>query len=167
MSRTTKALQSTAYHEAGHAVAAWHSGKKTHQLILSRRACSHGGLNLAPYYMVLKNTEFASPELQQRVSDSALVLLAGPAAQRRFNPRGYRHQHGETDIAHVGALISYLSPVAHLRLSDYAKLLETRAHNMVRAPRLWAAIELLADRLLKYGNLSGGEVCEMIRDAHR
>jgi ATP-dependent Zn protease len=88
---TPSALEATAIHEAGHAVAAW---------LLRVRVNS---ATIIPHSGALGHVTHANPlrgvDLEWDDSDRARlraeryikVCLAGPLAQKKFNPRSYRH----------------------------------------------------------------------------
>lgn len=162
--RPTKALQSVAYHEAGHAVVAWRFGVRTKRLsiIPDEAAGSAGRLQHEPYFTGI-NPEFdSSPRVQRRLENMAMVCFAGPAAQRRFNPRGWRNYHGEDDFHQAVNLLSYLAS-SNDQLQAYVNLIEICAHDVVSAQ--WHLIEDLASALLERGELTGRECRNLLREA--
>ncbi len=160
----TKALQLTAYHEAGHAVAAWHVRLTSKHLSIIPDDSSAGRHFPGPYFPGV-NPEFDdSPKCQRRLENKALVCLAGPAAQRRFSPRGYRWVHGDTDYRHAVELLSYTSPEPD-ELGAYVGLIEIRARNFVGRRDMWAAIKALAAALLDRGEIPGREIKPIILQA--
>jgi hypothetical protein len=88
---------SVAFHEAGYAVVAWRRGFKVH------------GATIVPSLDFLVSVQHANPlrgihlewagsgRARLRVEAEIVVLLAGPAAQRRFKPRSWRSYHGVSD----------------------------------------------------------------------
>ncbi len=162
--KPTKALQSTAYHEAGHAVAAWHVHVPTKDLSIIPDDSSLGRHFSGPYFTGV-NPEFDdSPRCQRRLENKALVCLAGPAAQRRFNPHGYRHYHGKSDYRQAVDLLSYIAPEPE-ELGAYIGLIKIRARNFVGRPDMWAAIEAVAAALLDRGEIPGKEIKPIILQA--
>ena len=69
----------------------------------------------------------------------ALVCFAGPAAQRKFSPKGWRHVHGEGDRSQAVELLSYMVGDNDV-LSAYATYIDLSAQKMVALPNVWAAI---------------------------
>ena len=161
--KLTKALESTAYHEAGHAVAAWnvHVRAESISIIPDPNNGSLGRHIGRPYFTGMRPDLDNSPRVQRRLEHKALVCLAGPAAQRRFNPRGYRHHHAEDDYRQAIDLLSYIVGDPN-ELSAYVGLIEIRARNFVRIPRMWAAIRGLASALLDRGEIPGREIRPII-----
>jgi hypothetical protein len=95
--RSPAALEATAFHEAGHAVAAWHAGLKIHGATIVPARDRPGHVTHAnPLYGV--HLDYDGPdEARLRAEADIVVLLAGPAAQRRHNPRSWRSWHGTSD----------------------------------------------------------------------
>ena len=106
-----------------------------------------------------------SPKVQRRLENAALVCLAGPAAERRFNPKGFRHAGSSGDRRHAIDLLSYLTGSAE-ELEAYLGLVAVRARQFVADPRTWFLIDRLAARLLERPELTGNEVRRAIRAAH-
>ena len=92
----------------------------------------------------------------------ALVCLAGPAAQRRFNPKGFRHHHGEGDRHQAVDLLSRLSGHPDV-LGAHMGLVEAQARAFVENRGNWAAIEALAAALLDRLEIPGREIASIIR----
>ena len=161
MMKPTKALQSTAYHEAGHAVASWHVHAPTKNLSIIPDDSSLGQHFSGPYFAGV-NPEFDdSPRCQRRLENKALVFLAGPAAQRRFNPHGYRHYDGKSDYHEAIDLLSYIA-FEREELGAYIRLIEIRARNFVGRPNMWAAIEAVAAALLDRREIPVKEIKSII-----
>lgn len=164
--KRTKALESVAHHEAGHAFAAFHRGVRIKKLTIVPDGDAAGRMTNAPYFGNM-NPEFDdSPRVQRRLENMALVCLAGPAAQKRFNPRGYRHWHGEGDVHQAVDLLSYISPEPD-ELGALWSLMEIRARNMVSPDNTWQIIKFLAERLLEKETMFGKQVRETIYEAYR
>ncbi len=85
--RRTKALEATAYHEAGHAVAAYKVGMKVKRLTIVPSGDALGSHQHHAYFPGVNLEYDSSPRAQRRAENFALVCFAGPAAQRRFNPK--------------------------------------------------------------------------------
>ena len=88
--KITKALQSTAHHEAGHAVAAFTCSIATRKLSIIPNNDSHGRFTHEPYGVGIKTLEVGevTPRVQRALENRALISLAGPAAQRRLILKG-------------------------------------------------------------------------------
>ena len=95
--RSTASLEVTAFHEAGHAVAAWHAGLEIHSATIVPTPRLDGCVTHAnPLYGVHLDCD-GSDEARLRAEAAIIVLLAGPAAQRRHNPRSWRSWYGSSD----------------------------------------------------------------------
>ncbi len=92
-------LESTAYHEAGHAVAAYYRYYpfKHVTVIPDETAGSLGHILYRPLRS-FKNIEFdITPTLAKRIEDKVVISLAGGIAQRKFHKRGYWSYHTSSD----------------------------------------------------------------------
>jgi hypothetical protein len=96
----------------------------------------------------------------------ALVCCAGPAAQRRFNPKGFRNYHAEGDWYQAIELLSHLSGDDEI-LSAHFKLIDVRARKFVVLPHIWPLIEGLAEALLERQHLNGKEVRTVIFESRQ
>lgn len=156
--------EAIAYHEAGHAIAAWrllNGRNRVHRVSIVRDDDSLGQINHAPLLRGIQLDVDDSPRAQRKAEDLMLVCLAGPAAQCKYNPRTVRHYHGAGDCEQVYDLLS------HLCSSDkekdlYFRLMETRAEQFVARDFHWRAIEILAWELLKQRTMSGKVLQEFI-----
>ncbi len=161
--RRTKALESTAYHEAGHAVAAWKLGVRTKKLSIVPDAAdgSLGSHQHSPYFTGI-NLEFDdSPRAQRRVENIAIVCCVGAHSQRRFHPRGFRNYHAEADWHRAISLLSYLAGDNEV-LEAYFKLIDLQAKKFVQSQANWCAIEGVAEALLERHALTGAEAKAVI-----
>ncbi len=164
--KRTKALESTAYHEAGHAFAAWRLGVRTTALSIVPDGDAKGFHAHRTYFrsldlVFLPHAYDSSPRAQRRVENMALVCCAGPAAQRHFNPRGFRTYHAEDDWHQAVDLLLRKSENTEI-VEAYFKLIELRAQNFVAGRWQWPLIECLAEALLKRQRLTGKEVRRVI-----
>ena len=80
-----------AYHEAGHAIAAWRLSGRQHlyRVTIVPDADSLGSTYHDPFHGIRLDDGDDSPRVQRRAENAMLIALAGPAAQRRYNPRGF------------------------------------------------------------------------------
>ena len=153
-----KTLEATAYHEAGHAVAAYHL----------RVGIGRSGVSILPnedwhgFVHVLKGFS-GEPDIELTAKmrlgaeKRAIVLFAGEAAQRRFRPTSVRSYHAETDRTHAVDLMSYFV-ASDRELDAYLKWLQIRAEDFVESPVNWKMIEAVAKALMDRKRLTGGEV---------
>ncbi|MHA1554171.1 MAG: hypothetical protein ACTSU0_07150 [Alphaproteobacteria bacterium] len=162
--KRTKALESAAYHEAGHAVAAWRCRVRTKSLSIVPEPDSAGRHIRHPYFGGINLEIDSSPRAQRRVENMALVCCAGPAAQRRFEPKRFRIYHAQGDWYEAINLLSYLTDDDEV-LSAHFKLIDLRARKFVAVPFNWMLIENLAAALLDRRQLTGKEVRAVLVDS--
>ena len=152
---TSKKLKGVAYHEAGHAVAAWSLGCSIWKVTIVLDGSSAGKTIYGPWYRRTDSGWDGSPRVQRRLENMALMTLAGPAAERRFNPRSrYHYEHHSGDRSHVTDLLNLMAGSDEERQA-YFRLIEARAWNFVWDPRMWTAIEAVAAALLERKVLTG------------
>jgi hypothetical protein len=165
MPRLSKYTQSIAHHEAGHAVAAWSVGIEGKSVSIIPSETYSGVYRPHPGYFAGANPDWdGSPAVQRKLESRALVDFAGAAAQRRFNPKGFRWTHCATDHEHAQDMILRLcgGDAEGEEAKWYWKLIEARANSFVRIPDNWRAIRAVARALLKHRELSGERIVEII-----
>ena len=78
--RRTKSLESTAYHEAGHAVVARKFSLQTKRLSIVPEDGAVGVHEHEPSFTGFRPDVDVPPKVQRRIENMARVCLAGPAA---------------------------------------------------------------------------------------
>ena len=160
--RTSKSLEATAYHEAGHAVAAWRLGvgfrKQALSIVPDGDSLGHAKQS-NPLFRV--DLEFdKSDRARRRAEKAAQISLAGGAAQRRFSARSYRHAHIKSDLHEAVHMLGYFAEGDELEA--YLRLIEIRARHMFNRPFVWRCVQALAGALLARKKLSGREIKRII-----
>ncbi len=89
------------------------------------------------------------------------MLLAGPIAQKKFSPRGWRTYHGQEDFHKTSDILSYFVDDER-ELNAYFRWLQVRAENLVRNRSNWACIGEIAKKLLVSRTLKGEEIEKLI-----
>ena len=153
-------LATVAHHEAGHAIAAFEFGGETKSLSIVPNDESTGIYSHNPYFSDedVENILYGemTAEQQVKIENNALICLAGPWAQKRYNPKGFRKHHGESDRK---VAMSFLGRVREGEsLSLYYKLIDLDARNFIQNDRFWGAICNLANSLLNQPEMFGKEV---------
>jgi hypothetical protein len=146
MTRTpTKREWSTAYHEAGHAVSAWHYGFRLKRISIVEDAESLGHCE---YAKSLGKVDFAYLTLakEQKIHNRIISGFAGGLAQRRFNPRSYRHVSSRSDEEVIVRLVASLANVDSVATALYAYL-RAIAETVVEVR--WALIQVVAKELVE------------------
>jgi hypothetical protein len=151
---------SVPFHEAGHAVVAWRRGLKAH------------GATIVPSLDFLGSVQHANPlrgihlewdgsgRARLGVETGIVVLLAAPAAQRRFKPRSWRSYYGVSDHERAADLAMAICS-SEKAVSAYLKWLEIMADDEVAA--FWDLIERTARELFERRTLSAAEIAACCR----
>jgi hypothetical protein len=153
------ARRATAFHEAGHAVAAWKLRIRLH------------GATIVPTLDATGQVEHANPlrgiNLELDNSNRArlrsellmMVLLAGPEAQRHYSPRSWRSCHGAYDLDKAADLALNFNGYEDAA-NAYLRWVEIRTRHMIQEQ--WGAVENVANALLAEGSLSGKQIKHII-----
>jgi hypothetical protein len=147
-----------AYHEAGHAVVAYHlEAEIRHVTIVPDHFCAghftHGGLFCA------RGLGSDRANLERAIK----ICLAGPLAQARFHRRSYRRRDGRQDYDCATGLARYLAGSAGER--EFLGYLARRTKALV--DRFWNDIDRVARALLEHDELSGNAVKDIIEAPRR
>lgn len=155
--------QSSACHQAGHAVAAWYHNIDV-KLITIKPASD--ALGRAQHPNPLQGVDTAwdtSTRARIRMERLVSVCLAGPLAQRKFSLVGFRRSHAEDDWQQAVDLLSYFV-VSHEELEAYFRLLQIQTQNLLSLDFVWQNVLNLATVLLKRETLSGAEANRIIEE---
>jgi hypothetical protein len=158
----------TAYHEAGHAVAAVALnvaiGKKGVSILSDQdsvgRLYTHKHVSGDPQSLL-------TGRMRLRLEETTIVSLAGEIAQRKYRPSSvYRHHAGSDRDRNFDRLSCMVGNPREL--VAYWRWLLIRAENLVNSPPRWAQIEAVAKALVERKTLSASEVRQICVDAlHR
>jgi hypothetical protein len=102
-----------------------------------------------------------SDQAALKTEKAMLILLAGPAAQRRFRRNSWRHHHGAGDHEIAVDLALRLQGSGALATA-YLKYLQLRADSLVESN--WSYVQLFAQRLLELKTLEYREVQYLISE---
>lgn len=158
-----KRIIATAYHEAGHAVAARILGARVDKVSIVPDE-NYSGHVLHENLLRGLNLECDnSNRVRLRIERKVKISLAGPEAQRHFSSRSWQHYHGQRDHENV---IDFLSCVTRSdeELRAYCRLLEIQTRQLVTQPFIWSQIGSLAEKLLKAKVLTGKQVKEFLKE---
>ena len=158
--KPTKKLQSVAYHEAGHAVAALRLRLKINSVTI-RGTDDYDGLTShsnPPRGIDLEVD--ASDRARCRVENAIIVAMAGPVAQRKFNPKGFRRWHAEPDWHQAVDLLIRIAPESERGRNAYWTLLEERTKGLIGV--FWVDVQTLAEALLESETLKRPEIRRII-----
>lgn len=162
MSKSGKPMKQdvTAYHESGHAIAAWRKHLKFLEVTIEPAQIYSGRVRFAKVFRK-GELETSSDRLRIKAEDFALMCLAGPAAQRKYDPRSIRiAHHGDHEQAEE-ILRDYSRTHNEQYIRTYYKLIDIRARDFVECN--WKWIELLATELLERRTMSREDFGEFIK----
>ena len=153
-------IEATAYHEAGHAVAAIEMGFKVSSVSIQPDEFSHGRtVHNNPLYRMNLNSHEHSDRLRLRVERAVIIALAGPEAQQRYNPRTIRKQDVKDDVDRVMRVLSEFT-ASNEELEAYFDLLRIRTRQLIDLK--WDAVQRLSRALCERTALSGAEARRMV-----
>lgn len=155
--------KATAFHEAGHAVAAFYSGLPVHKatIVFDREHATlghvrhHNPLHRAPELDIYEMT----PNVKDRMERLVVVCLAGAIAERRHAGRASRAGASE-DHHQAAGLALHLAGGSGDGATLLLRYLDWRAHNLVKAR--WPEIEAVAAALLEHKTLGRKGIREAI-----
>lgn len=151
--KAEKAIQATAYHEAGHVVVTLHEKEQVESVSIAGRMTHTNPLRGI-------DVEWDdSPQIRSRTESLIRICLAGPIAQKRFNPHGFRKHHAEHDWEEATNLVLYLGGDEETTNACLQQL-ENQTHDII--DRHWKHVGAVAEALLEQKKLSGAQVKEII-----
>ena len=152
---SSSARRATAFHEAGHAVAARDRGFRLHRATIVPSGDYAGIVEHSNPLRGIDLGSDRSPLARLRAEDAIIVHLAGPAAQRRYKPRSYRSYHGKIDYERaLGLAVAQNGPFEAAKAQ--LRWLEIVARDMIE--QQWHFVESVAEALLEKGTLSGAQL---------
>jgi hypothetical protein len=162
---------SIAYHEAGHAVAAYFLhipfGKKFAVSIIGDEESAGGVLHrnrLRKDDLILSGSAGRVSEggaERLRAEKLAMFYMAGEIAQRKHNPRSVRSWHGSTDRRFASDVMSRLFGEGDL-LRASLRFLRLRTEYLIETPYVWDCVVAVATAVLEKRILTGSEVTEIV-----
>ena len=140
-------LKKTAYHEAGHAVAAFAIGKRFRKASILPEADSLGRLTKCGWKSKLtpELDDYERLRLRRMVEAEIIFCLAGAVAEAKLTDR-YNHIGASGDYQDAVFYATYVTDSTK-ETEAYIKWLFEKTKNILS--RRWGAVELLADELLK------------------
>jgi len=167
--RRKSSLEATAYHEAGHAVVNCHlkiALRREGVTIVPDKVAGTGGTS-SHRKTISSTIEYdASDRNRIRAERYVQGLIAGEMAQRRYNPRSVRNEHGSSDRHEAIKVLSYFANNEN-ELGPWFKLLRIRTENLLAVPDVWQAVERLAAALMERRTIPGKEATEIIYEGYK
>lgn len=146
MRRRTKTLMATAYHEAGHAVVAWHEGVRVQWATIIPGEGFSGRVKHANLFKGVNPEVDTSLRVRARVEKSARIAIAGRVAQQRACP-GSRTGDG-ADAQHAFDVLSHLCGSTE-ETGAYWSLLTIQTRQTLARPDVWPIVKAVAAALLR------------------
>ena len=145
---------STAFHEAGHVVAAWSRGVRIHSATIDPTPGFRGHtLHANPLRGIRRNSSLAY--MRDRAESAIVIYLAGPEAQQRRSPRSWRSHDGDSDYERAFELATGLNG-SEEAVHAYLDWLTVVARDEIAA--LWPHVETVAHALVARRTLTAAEV---------
>jgi ATP-dependent Zn protease len=163
--KSSKQLQATAYHEAGHAVACRANGVRIKKatIIFNEEDGSAGAVHHEFMFRGMQPNIKVTPRFREALEAHIMIKLAGAIAQRKFAPRSVRKYHAASDYRSAGHLaLLYICENDAKICSAYLQWLQLRTQHWVDVN--WRKISRVADALLTHKTLSGQEVKAIINE---
>jgi ATP-dependent Zn protease len=152
-----KALTATAYHEAGHVVAAIELGKSFKYVTIAPGEDSLGHIRTVGWRGATPDIHMDS-RMERRIDSHVLWLLAGMAAEwTHSGRRNWRGAGSDFDYA-IDVAIHRFPPDTVGKYLDYMLY---RARDFVQTPVNWKRIEAIAAALLTETRLSARQCREI------
>jgi len=164
MARPSKAKTAkraaTAYHEAGHTVAAFVQGMGIHHVTIIPFAVYDGLTRTHAPGIKRLDCEKLSPRRAERIRKQTRFSLAGDIAQRRFNPRSVRSRHAEKDRHNA---LEWTELLTHGDTDEAASLIESLGSETEKLiDTHWPEVTAIAEALMQRDTLIGSEVRAII-----
>jgi hypothetical protein len=169
--KLAKAIEeSTAYHEAGHLVAAYFLGIPLAKIAVTIVPDESAG-NLGSF---MHRLLFRAGELEFGDSDRtklkaerlAQVCLAGTVVQQRYRPSSVPHWQSTGDYRQAQELITLISG-SQAQAQAYLNLILVRTQEMFNDPYRWRCVDAVAGGLLEKKTLSREEAVTLMLEVLR
>jgi hypothetical protein len=155
----TMSREATAYHEAGHAVAAWCLGYRPSTATIIPGTDSIGQVRHENPFPGIDLEFDGSNWRRLRIERAIMICLAGPIAQRRYRKTSWRRWHGGTDYVTATELALRVSGSSEIA-SAFLKWLNLRTALLV--DEHWRDIKRIAIGLLTHGSLAHEDIASLM-----
>jgi hypothetical protein len=148
---TNKSERNTAFHEAGHAVAAFCVRQKVRKASIVPKMDTLGHVVHSPLKFGDNGLFDDSPRGIDRAEKRIVICYAGPLASRKFQPRSRWKLGGSGDFDTARMLMAHLQGPDDKYNTLYSKLLWRRAELLVDFR--WPEINAVAEALIEHRTL--------------
>ncbi|MGI9472910.1 MAG: cell division protein FtsH [Rubripirellula sp.] len=152
-------LESTAYHEAGHAVMALSLGREVHRVTIEPGKSQFGEVRLGTCQL----GKGRSKSSKDTIEDEVLILLAGMVAEARFTGE-YCHQGARQDIRMAARLLQTRAG-SERQLERLQRRLLNKTEHVLHEDAHVSAIEWIASELMQRQTVSGRTVRHYFKQA--
>ena len=157
-------LRATAFHEAGHAVAAYAENLRIRKAtIIAERNTLGYVLNDSPSGGVQLDCDRAD-RARLRAERAIIICLAGPVAQKRYSPRSWRNVDGSEDYEQAKNLAIKINGSTDAA-NAHLKWLEIQTRDLVELR--WREVEIIAEALLREQTLDQTRIQEILGPLRR
>lgn len=160
---TPTQIHAIAYHEAGHAVVAWFVGLEPYEISLIPAENYLGYVMNDPgCHMTDDMQHEPKPGDQERTMLAAMVSLAGPIAQLKYDPKSVLNIHGRSDRLSALRYAEW-----HCESEEECRAWERLCSIRVeqQLDTLWPAVQKLANTLIEHGLLKKDAIEAAIQSA--
>jgi ATP-dependent Zn protease len=160
MNRRRRRYESTTYHEAGHAVAAFvlrlKLGRRGVTIVPDRERDLLGCANIAARLRERPDCA-TSARTKAHIEAWAVAHLAGDVAERKFN--GRRRFGGHSDLLQASDLLEYISSSVE-QFDARLRVACVGAQDLIEDN--WPSVQAVAEELLQKKTLSAEEVAKLV-----
>jgi ATP-dependent Zn protease len=160
MTKSDKRLRMTAIHEAGHAVIAVNCGVRFRHVTIDPKADSLGRLAFNKRRKHVDYSTWTNEALQNQIC----IDYAGQIAARKS---GQKRQSGLGRDNQDAAECAYQICSSSVEASAMLNWLYIRTENKLSDPKLWSAVERLAEELIKERTIRYKEASSIVLTAMR
>jgi hypothetical protein len=159
-------LERTAYHEAGHAVAAYVLHRALGHVSIEPERGSLGHMKTRRFEESFQPDAEVKRGTRERLEKEIMVCLAGPIAERRFVGRLRQDTivGASRDFNDAARCADCLCGNSE-ETDAYLAWLSVRATNLIKLAWHWRAIQTLAEALLEHRRIGHRKVREIIKQA--
>jgi hypothetical protein len=163
--KAVKREEATAYHEAGHAVAAWVMDRPFRYVTIVPMEGTLGHVQHPAWREHVQPDINVDGRTRRLLEKAIFTLLAGVRAEKRLTGR-WNNIEANSDFHDADDLASYLWGNPKV-LQKYISFMESRVDAMIASDRHWKGIQALAAALLEKRRIGYQEAQEIITAAVR
>jgi len=161
----TKKLEATAYHEAGHAVAAFFLRRGFTRVSIIPGEDFLGQLVTTPPPRSLHPDCETDARTELWLRREITIFLAGPVAEKIHTGRGNWKIEGSSDVHNAVGLASYI--IGDDEIGAYIHWLTLHTTNLLNHPHRWPIVQALAAELLESRVIGARRARALMREAWR